>query len=100
MNKTRETSILIVSYLLLPVSILAVYITGGNILPLIKTFPEQTWNIQYIPLIVIAIFGALMSLYGFKRNVFRKAFFCSLFLNLIWLFLDTYAVITLWGDKY
>jgi hypothetical protein len=100
MNKTKETAILIVSFLLIPVSLLAVYLTGGGILPRIKTLPQQTWNIQYIPLIVIALIGALMSYFGFKRKVLRKAFIFSLILNLFWIVLDTYAVITLWGEKY
>jgi hypothetical protein len=100
MNKTKETAIIIVLFLLIPVSLLVVYLTGGNILPRIETLPQQTWNIQYIPLIVIAFIGALISYFGFKRKVLRKAFICSLIFNLFWIILDTYAVITLWGDKY
>ena len=66
MNKTKETAIIIVSFLLIPVSLLAVYLTGGDILPRIKTLPQQTWNIQDIPLIVIAFIGAVVSHFGFK----------------------------------
>jgi hypothetical protein len=100
MNKTKETAILIVSFLLIPVSLLAVYLTGGDILPRIETLPQQTWNIQDIPLIMIAFIGAFVSYFGFKRKVLRKTFICSLILNLFWIILNTYAVITLWGDKY
>lgn len=84
MGKQREIAILILSFLLVPALVAAVYLTEGTILPRIKTYPVQTWNIQYIPSILIAAIGTLIAYFGIKRKVFRKSYICSFLFNLFW----------------
>ena len=67
MDKSKEVIILAFTFLVIPISLLAIYLTDGAILPVIETKPPQTWNIQYLPLIVIGIIGAYIAYLGFRR---------------------------------
>jgi len=100
MEKQREIAILVLSFLLVPALIAGVYLTEGTILPRIKTYPVQTWNIQYIPSIFVAVICSLIAYFGMKRKVFRKSYICSFLFNLFWAAFNIHALITLWGDKY
>jgi hypothetical protein len=101
MNGKLQTTYLYlsVSYLIVPVLILLSVATKGEILPYFPVAPSQTWNIQYIPMVVAALVGILLAFRGRKFSQLNKTSVGAIILNTLWFLVFSYKVVTLWGDK-
>lgn len=99
MNKRAEFIILCLSFLLIPALLCVIYFTKGAIFPYIETSPKQTWNIQYIPVVITSLVGLMIAYFGIKRRIYKKSYIISILWNIFWLVNSGFAVIYLWGEK-
>jgi hypothetical protein len=97
-NRDRKMKYYILSIIMSPILILISVFTQGSILPTLTD--HKTWTIEYIPIVLVSIFGVFLAFKGYEKIKKKNWFYPICAFNLIIGLFYVYSTIILWGDKY